>query len=181
MNQCDAELKPLIQEHQTAKKTEPSHLNKENILQQPENRQKQIDLKTYSTGILCAFMVYLCLGASKICVQALENRMEHFSLNAMRHACSALCSVICLLISKTLPSIEQENIKTTIACCVNLTISSLSIFVPVVYLPLASVECISETSTILFALVIFGLIIRHDKSCLDVSIHTIVIMFKSTH
>ncbi len=166
----NTELKPLIQEHQGARENGISDLNNEHILQQSENRQKHTDLKTYSTGILCAFLVFLCLGASKICVQSLENRMQHFSLNALRHACCALGSGVCLIITKTIPSIERENIKVTIACCINMTISSLSTFIPVVYLPLASVECITQTCTLLSALIIFGLIIRHDKSCLDVSI-----------
>ncbi len=170
MNGNNTELKPLIQEHQEARENEISDLNNEHTLQQAENRQKQIDLKTYSTGILCAFLVFFCLGASKICVQSLENRMKHFSLNAMRHACCALGSGLCLVITKTIPSIERENIKVTFACCINMTISSLSTFIPVVYLPLASVECITQTCTLLSALIIFGLIIRHDKSWSDVSI-----------
>ncbi len=170
MNGYDTELKPLIQEHQGARENELSDFNNEKNLQQAESRQKNIDLKTYSRGIFCAFLVYVCLGASKVCVQALQNRMEHFSLNAMRHASAALCSGIGLLMTKTIPSIERENMKVTFVSCINLTISSLSTFIPVVYLPLASVVCISQSSTILSALIIFGLIMRNDKSCLDVSI-----------
>ncbi len=140
-------------------------------LHQDENKEKNTDLKTYSKGILCAFFVYVCIGISKICVQALQNRMEHFSLNAVRHACNALFFGIGLLITRTIPMIKRENIKVTIGSCINLTLTSLSMFIPVVYLPLASVESLHITSTVLSAFIIFGLIIRHDKSCTDVSIY----------
>ncbi len=136
--------------------------------------------------IAMAFMWRFLVAVSKICVQALQNRVPTFELNTIRcglmlcvMSCGLmLCVMSCYFLFKwKLPIVERENIKVTLLWSVNHISSSLVAFSSVIFLPLATAETISILSNIVSAILIYTIVMKYKADWSQV-IHRLHLFFK---
>ncbi len=119
-------------------------------------------LETLPVLVAMAFFWRFLIPVSKISVQALEDRVPVFQLNTMRCFTVLFVWTLIFTIRRKLPEIEKENIQAAILWSVNHILVSLSNFVSVIYIPLASAETVSILSNILTTVIVFVLLLRRD-------------------
>ncbi len=156
--------------------TELEHLIDNNIDKdnpaEPSNDEQQ-SVFTTIVGIVAAFIFIFLIAISKICVQALEDRIPPFELNAMRCFVPFCGWSLYFLIKWKSPKIEWINIKATALYSVNYVMGSLFSYIAVVYIPLATAETIYIFVSLLSSIIIFMVILRLDRGCFQVGISSI--------
>ena len=150
------------------------------LLQNNDDKEKPNDQNDKSGSVKCfdalpflvamAFFWRFIIPMSKISVQALEDRVPVFQLNAMRCFTVLFVWTLIFVIRRKLPRIEKENIKAAILWSVNHILVSLTNFISVIYIPLASAETFSILSNILTTVIVFVVILRRDGHWSQVSI-----------
>ncbi len=111
---------------------------------------------------LACFSRFL-VAVSRICVQALEDRVPAFQLSAMRCGLPLCCWSLYLVLTRKLPRVEFGNIKACGLWSINQALTSITAYICVVFIPLATVETVCITSNIMLSLVTFGLILKGDS------------------
>ncbi len=82
-----------------------------NVRQDGSELGKGIVLGKTLKGIICAFLWPLLLATSRICVQAMENKVEHLTLNGFRYLVSAIGFGIFLTATRQTLKVNTEDIK----------------------------------------------------------------------
>ncbi len=132
-----------------------------------ENSKSMQDIsnkKNIGRVLAMAFLWRFVAAVSKICVQALQDRVPAFELNAMR--CSlVLCAwTLYFLVKKGLPRIQVENIKAAVLWSVSHVLCSLTAFVSVIFIPIATAETLYIFSNIVLTVMIFVVLLKQDRS-----------------
>ena len=73
-------------------------------------------------------------------------------------------------ITRQLPRIECANIQPVILYSVNYTIWALTAYVPPVYIPLAAVEALFQSTALVSSLLVFELLLKSETKWVEVSI-----------
>ncbi len=89
-----------------------------------------------------------CSAVSAICVQLIERRIPDFQLNTARLSLPWIGSVVILLITRRIPILPWEIIPWVVPAIVVQNIQSLSNYIGVSYIPLASFQCSVNTVTL---------------------------------
>ncbi len=84
-------------------------------------------------------------------------------LNTIRNLLPALGYAIFLAINRSSPKVELSDMKPLVAYCVCSTLSSLGVFVSVVYIPLTASQAIFLCSGLIMALIAFEFIGETQK------------------
>ena len=95
-------------------------------------------------------------------------RVTHFTLNALRYFFPGIAAGLYLTCIQQIPKVELENLKPLLLYGLTTTASSLTAYVPVVYISLASCEAIFICSELLAAVLIFSFIIRNGNRWIEV-------------
>ena len=132
--------------------------------QKDNNPGKKVVIGKTVKGIICAFLWPLVFATSRICVQALENKIEHLTLNGLRYLVPCIGVGIFLGITRQTPKVKREDVKALLVYSVILNFASLTSYVPAVYIPLASVEAVYMCTTLFAAALSFGFIIKSLRS-----------------
>ncbi len=100
------------------------------VKQEGGEHRRGIVLGKTAKGIICAFLWPLILATSRICVQALENKVEHLTLNGFRYLVPAIGFGIFLTISGQTLKVKRENIKALVVYSIVLNLASLTTYIP---------------------------------------------------
>ncbi len=111
-------------------------------------------------GLICAFVWPFLMASSKICVQALDNKIQHLTLNGSRYLVSAIGYGFYYMITQRNPIVNRGDMKALIVYCIVLNLATITAYVPVTYIPLTSVESVYMCSVLLTAALTFGLLIK---------------------
>ncbi len=134
----------------------------------PEQRDEKQSLFTTVFGIVAAFTCVFLIGVSKISVQALDDRLPAFELNAIRCFVPFCGWSVYFLIKGKAPTIEWINIKATVLYSVNYVADSLFIYIAVLYVPLATAETLYIFAGLVSSIIIFMIILRIDRGFFQV-------------
>ncbi len=134
-------------------------------------------------GLIFVFLSVLLTALSKICVQALKAEVPHFFLNTLRCSTANIGIVIVLLYKRHIFWVGYMNIKPTALYSVSAALYGLSVYIPVVYIPLITTEACTNTTALLSSLIIFGLIKKEDiridqVRLLPLLLYTILFMYR---
>ena len=127
--------------------------------------QQRQDYAQILKGILAAALWSLAVAISEICVQALKGKIPHMQLNTMRFAFPACGLILYFIIKRDYPTIDRSKIGlVTISFYIfSSNVVTLSTYVSVVYIPLATYESLFITSNIISTFLIFGILWRLKK------------------
>ena len=128
-----------------------------------DDKRKGRTLKELFLLLTLACLARFLTAVSKICVQALQNRVPAFKLNAMRCTLPLCFWSLYFVFTRKLPKVELGNIKACGLWSMNMVVLILSSYISVVFLPLATVETVYIASNIVSSLVVFVLILRRDS------------------
>ena len=147
MKTKDIEMQPLLNKEDAGK----------------DAKAKRSSLKEFFLLVALDCLSRFLVAISKICVQALQDRVPAFQLNFYR-CFLALCSwLFYLTLKRKWPRIESENIKACALWSFNQAIISISSYISVVYIALSAVETVYLSSNILSSLLVFVLILRRES------------------
>ena len=170
----------LNMDSRSSKSTEQTENNekKKDIEMQPllekndgeqEQEFSQTSLKHFLLLIALACLTRFLVAVSKMYVQALQNRVPAFQLNTFRCFLPLCCWSLYFAFKRKLPRIDMGNIKACALWSLNQSMMSISSFISVIFIPLATVETVYISSNILSSLIVFSLILKHDSHWSQVS------------
>ncbi len=114
-------------------------------------------------GIICAFLWPFLMATSKICVVALDNKIQHLTLNGFRYLVSGIGYGLYHVITQQNPNVKIEDTKSLMILIIYgilLNLSTITAYVPVTYIPLTSVESVYMCSVLLTAALTFGFLVK---------------------
>ena len=111
-------------------------------------------------GIIAVFSVVILYTVSATCVQLLERRIPDLELNLFRCGIPLIFYSIGLILMQRCPVIARSAIGATLLYSLAGSSSKLGEFVAVTFLPAATVSCVFSTSTIIFGLLLFYLLLK---------------------
>ncbi len=111
-------------------------------------------------GLICAFLWPFLVASSKICVQALEEKIGHLTLNGFWYLISAIGYGLYHMITRQNPKVKRKDMKALVIYSIFLNLSSLAYYVPATSLPLATLESINACFLLLTAALCFGFLIK---------------------
>ena len=156
----------------------------ESLLNRGENKQEKEDNneenKLHSNyqyvqigkGSLAAVVWALLNAVSKICVQALEEKVPHLQLNTMRFIVSGCFITFIFVIQLKYPKFDMKDLRAVMTYCLNANVNTLAMYVPVVYIPLVTFEAFYIASNILSSFLIFGIILWNKSEWIQVRVHS---------
>ena len=115
-----------------------------------------------ASGIIAVFSVVILYTASATCVQLLERRILDLELNAFRCGIPLIFYSIGLIVMRKWPMVQKSEIGVTLLYSVVGSSSKMGEFVAVTFLPAATVSCLFSTSSIIFGLLLFALLLKES-------------------
>ncbi len=127
-----------------------------------EKQEYKEDGKSNSVAfvVAVAFLFRFFIAVSKICTQALQNRVPAFQFNTIRCFFFVVISSVSMIIRKESPLIDQENIKPTTLWSFNQNLLTLGGNISIVYLPFSSSESTTISFNILVTVFVYLLILK---------------------
>ncbi len=98
--------------------------------------------------------------------------MPHLALNTMRLMVGTLGFGLYFAIRREKPAIEHGNIKPVVVYCIVITLASISLYTPVVYLPLSTCDALYICLLLATTLITVGFIDRQKIHWIEVRITT---------
>ena len=135
-----------------------------------ENLQSGHDFIKIAKGSLAAVIWALLNAVSKICVQALMEKVPHLELNTMRFVISGCFITLIFLIKGLNPKCEMKDFQALMTYCFNANVNTLAMYVPVVYVPLVTFEAFYIASNIISSFLIFGIILWNKSEWIQVNL-----------
>ena len=139
-------------------------------LREPElsPETKQLIVKKFNTtsylesvkGIIAVLSAVILYTASATCVQLLERRIPDLELNTFRCGIPLIFYSIGLIMVERWPIIDRSEIGGTLLYSLVGSSSKMGGLVAVTFLPAAAVSCLYSTSTIIFGLLLFSLLLK---------------------
>ncbi len=159
-----------VQEQQGETSKKNRDVEHQPLLQRDNNKKVTDEARTEASYSVKEFLLLVALAGlsrllaavSKICVQALQDRMLAFELNAFRCLLPFCGWAIYFTLKRKWPRIEPENIKACLLWSINQILQSVSAYICVVFIPLATSDTILITSNITSSLIVFVLILKRD-------------------
>ncbi len=115
-------------------------------------------------GLLCAILWVFCMIVSSVSVQLLEKRIPDFELNAFRCFSPLIPFIPYLLVKRKLPKIPKREISGTIFFFICTTTSTLTVYVAASLLPLATLQCITQSVYIASGVILYFLFLGEKPS-----------------
>ena len=109
-------------------------------------------------GIAAAFCMVILVCASKVCVQALERSIPDFELNAMRCGFSAVFMGMYFAARRQFPRVAKKDLYSAVLFAILMNIRSLSAYISVTFIPLASTESLVQTTAVVSGIFIYTFI-----------------------
>ena len=110
-------------------------------------------------GIIAVFFAIILYTASATCVQLLERGIPDLELNTFRCGIPLIFYSIGLIVMQRWPIIDRSEIVALLYSLAGSS-SKMGEFVAVTFLPAAAVSCLYCTSTIIFGLLLFSLLLK---------------------
>ena len=143
------------------KKMMKTELSSETETKQLLDNNNRLNL-TSVKGLVAAFSVVILHAASATCVQLLQRRIPDLELNAFRCGIPLMFFSIGLIVTRRWPVVEKSEIGVTLLYSLVGSSCKMGEFVAVTFLPAATVSCLFSTSSIIFGLLLFALLLKES-------------------
>ena len=106
-------------------------------------------------GLSTAFLYTMCAVASASSVQLLEKKIPDFELNSFRCGTTFIIFLFGMITRRNFPTIERTEIVSTMLYSVLAFSAAMTWYTAVTFLPIASAQCIVQTTNITTGLCLF--------------------------